>query len=261
MIHEKAASERVKVYLRKGECDMKRVIVAAGMMLAVVLSGLASERGFSGDASFGLSSTSGNSDTTSVSFTFTADRQLSERYKWLNKGSYLWSDADGETTSDRTSLDTRLEWHPRERFFGYVQAGYLRDQFKDFDYRLTPGIGAGWTVLKRADKTLDLTAGLSGVFTSYRISGETDSYTAVQLGNTFKWKITDTADLSQSLRFSADISELDRYFIEFEMSLAVSINSRWGLKVSVTDNYESRPPSPDIKKNDTALIAGITYRF
>ncbi len=240
---------------------MKRTILTAGMVLAFMVSGFSSDNGFKGDASFGLSSTGGNSDTASVSFTFTADRQLSERYKWLNKGSYLWSDSDGETTADRTSLETRLEWHPRKRFFGYVQTGYLRDQFKDFDYRVTPGVGAGWTVLERNAKSLDLTLGLTGVFTAYRDSGETESYTAVTLGNTFKWKITDTADFSQSLRFSADISEMERYFVEFEMSLAVSINTRWGLKVSFTDNYESRPPSPDIKKNDTALIAGITYRF
>ena len=243
---------------------MKYAIVG-WMMLAVwtVFPVVAQEPapGWKGDLAFGLSSTSGNSDTSSMSFSFSADWRTTGPWTWKNKGTYLKSDNEQETTADVATLDTRLEWKRHARWFAYGQAGYMRDRFKDYDYRLTPGAGFGWQVLKREDRALQLTAGLSAVMLKYRASGETDSYAALEIGNEFAWKVSQSTDFKQSFVANMDVSEPDRYFLKVEMSLSVAINSRWGVKLSFTDSYDNQPVSLDVKQNDTQMIAGITYRF
>jgi len=237
------------------------IIIAIGLVAAPAALAAETAPGWKGDLALGLSTTSGNSDTSSFSFSFSADRTADGPWTWKNKGSYMKNEADGETTADITNLDTRLEWQRHERWFVYGQTGYLRDRFKDYNYRITPGAGFGWQVLKRPDKSVKLTAGLSAVMLKYRTSGETDSYAALDLGNEFNWKISESADFKQSLAANMDVSDTDRYFLKLEMALTVAINSRWGVKLSFVDSYDNQPASPDVKKNDTQVMAGITYRF
>lgn len=230
-------------------------------LLTGTVSAAESASGWKGDFSLGFTNTAGNSDTTSLSISFTADRTIDGPWTWKNKGSYLNNDTEGETTADSSTLDTRLEWQRSDSWFAYGQAGYMRDRFKDYDYRLTPGMGFGWQLIQDDKRTLRVTAGMSAVMLKYRDSGETDSYAAVDLGNTFNWKMTPSTQLTQALVLNMDVSDTDRYFLKFELGLSVAINDRWGVKLSFVDNYDNQPVSPDVKKNDTQFIGSIQYRF
>lgn len=217
--------------------------------------------GFTGDASFGLSSTNGNTDTMSLSFTFNANTQIDNSKKWLNKGSYLKADQNGENSADSLAFETKLEWVHSDRFFSFYEVGFLKDKFKNYDYRITPSIGIGYSMFNDGRKSMKLTGGLSEVMIAYRDSDTSESYGAITFGNEFKYKISSSADFTQNLKVTSDISELDKYFLTFEMNLSVAINKTWGVKLSFTDNYDNQPTAPEIKKNDTVFIAGITYKF
>jgi len=217
--------------------------------------------GFTGDASFGLSTTSGNSDTMSLSFTFNANTQIDNTKKWLNKGGYLRAEQDGNDTADNLVFSSRLEWTHSDKIYSYYEVGYLKDKFKDYDYRITPSIGLGYVFFDNGVKSLKFTGGLSEVMISYRSMDSTDNYGALTFGNEFKWKISSSADFSQKLSVTSDISDFSKYFLVFNMDLSVAINKTWGVKLAFTDNYDNEPVSDAVEKNDTVFIAGITYKF
>ena len=89
----------------------------------------------------------------------------------------------------------------------------------------------------------------------------TDSYAGLTVGNQFTWKISETAELSQQLTINSNISELNEYFARFELSLAATIASGWGLKLTFIDNYDNNPIGEGIKKNDIAFLAGLSKKF
>jgi len=217
--------------------------------------------GFTGDASFGLSSTSGNSDTMSLSFTFNGNTKIDNSKKWFNKGSYLKSDQNGDDTADSLMFNSKLEWTHSKKLFSFYEVGYLKDKFKNYDYRITPTVGIGYFFFNSENKSLKFNAGLSEVMVSYRNNNNSENYGAVSFGNEFKMKLSSSADLSQSLNITSEFSDFDNYFLVFELNLSVAISKTWGVKLSFTDNYDNKPTSAEIKKNDTVFIAGITYKF
>lgn len=231
------------------------------LTMVMVFSVSVNADGFYGDASFGLSSTSGNTDTMSLSFTFNANTKIDNSKIWFNKGSYLKAEQDGNDTADSMMFNSKLQWTHSKRFFSYYEVGFLKDKFKNYDYRITPSIGLGYVLFDEGNKILKFTAGFSEVMISYSNNSNSDNYGALTFGNEFRWKISSSADFAQNLKITSDMSEFDNYFLAFEMNLSVAINKTWGVKLSFTDNYDNQPTSPEIKKNDTIFIAGITYKF
>jgi hypothetical protein len=108
---------------------------------------------------------------------------------------------------------------------------------------------------------LSSSAGISEVFTKYYDTGETDSYTGIELGNQFSWKISESAEVTQALGLTADFSELDRYFLRLEASIASAITKGLSMKLTVMENYDNKPVGEGIKKNDISFLAGLSAKF
>jgi hypothetical protein len=44
-------------------------------------------------------------------------------------------------------------------------------------------------------------------------------------------------------------------------SIAAALTTRTQLKLEFLDAYASRPPLPQVKSNDTSLLASVVYKF
>lgn len=219
------------------------------------------ENKWGGDAAVGLALARGNTVTTNLSLTFSAAGPLSESIDSTNKAFFLFSKEKDITNAESLGLDSKIQWKHSEKFFSYYGIQGLRDRFKNYSYRILPGLGLGYTILASENFLLSASAGLSQVFTKYHESGETDSYTGITLGNEFTWKISPTAEISQTLSINTDISELSRYFLQLEISLISAITKGLSVKLTLMDKYDSIPVGEGIKKNDISLIAGLSVKF
>jgi putative salt-induced outer membrane protein len=217
--------------------------------------------GWSGDFSFAFALTRGNSDTTSVSASFHADHHWERGLEWLNAGYFLTGDADGDKTAESMGASTRLNWSHSPRVFSYYEVQALRDTFKDYDYRLMPGAGLGYKLLKEDNRTLDLYGGLSWVLTRYGSTGDTDDFLGLRVGDAFSWKFSPTAELKQSLEVTFDGGDLGQWFARFEAGVAANLSQEWALTVAFIDTYDADPVAPGIKKNDITMLAGISKKF
>lgn len=216
---------------------------------------------WSGDMSFGLAMTKGNSETLSVSFSFGLKRKSGDTLEWLNSGFYLCNREQDQNSAESMGVSSRLNWLKNKRFYSYYEFQVLRDIFKDYNYRLLPGAGLGYNLMEMKSFEFTLYGGITYIITNYKSKSETESFTGFKIGDQVTWKITPTTELDQTTEFIFRLSELEKYFLRFEVGLAAAISKKWALSISIVNSYDSKPSKIDIKKNDTALIAGINYKF
>lgn len=238
----------------------------AALCLSLVTGAFAQEEGseenkWGGDAAVGLALARGNTDTTNLSFTFSATGPLSKSIDSTNKAFFLLNKEGDITNAESMGVDSQIQWKHTERFFSYYGIQGLRDKFKNYSYRILPGLGVGYKILVEENLQLSASVGLSQVFTKYYDSEETDSFTGFTLGNEFAWKVSSTAELSQSLSLNINKSELGHLFFQFEISLASAITNGLSVKLTLMDKYDSKPVGESIKKNDISFIAGLSAKF
>ena len=214
-----------------------------------------------GDLALGISVEQGNTDKSSFSFSFSADKLFSEKLEWKNKGVFLGGRSEGKTDSQSLDIRSALKWNHSERFFTHYEIPILHDRFKNYRYRLTPNIGVGYTVIQSEKSELALKSGFSETITKFYDSGDMDSFPGLFARNDFKWKISASAELTQMANVNLDLSDTSHYLVHLELTLVTSIIGGWGIKLAVIDKYDSKPESADIKKNDMTFLTNISYKF
>jgi putative salt-induced outer membrane protein YdiY len=219
------------------------------------------ENKWGGDAALGLALARGNTQTTNLSLTLSAKGPLSTAIDSTNKAYFILTKEGGITNAESLGLESQIQWKHSEKFFSYYGVQGLRDRFKNYSYRILPGLGVGYKILVLENFRLSASAGLSQVFTKYYDSEETESFTGITLGNQITWKVSPTAEISQSLSLNTDISELDHIFLQFEISVASAITKGLSVNLTLMDKFDSRPVGEGIKKNDVSFIAGLSAKF
>jgi putative salt-induced outer membrane protein YdiY len=219
------------------------------------------ENQWGGDASVGFALARGNTDTTSFSLTLSVKGSISESVNNSNKGFFILNKEKNITNAESMGWESQIDWEHTERFFSYFEILALRDRFKNHSYRIRPSVGIGYQVMTSEKIQLSAVTGISEVFTKYYDTSQTDSYTGIELGNQFSWKISESAEFTQALGLTADLSELDRYFLRLEASIASAIAKGLSLKLTLMENYDNKPVGEKIKKNDISFLAGLSAKF
>jgi len=216
---------------------------------------------WSGDMSFGLAMTRGNSETLSVSFSFGLKRKSGGTLEWLSSGFYLFNRERGTTSAESMGISSRLNWLVNKRFYSYYELQVLRDVFKDYNFRFLPGAGLGYKLMKAKVFEFTLYGGITHVVTDYISKSETERFNGVKVGDQLTWKLTSTTELNQTAEFVSRLSELEKFLLRFEVGLAAAISKKWSLSISIVNSYDSKPSKINIKKNDTVLFAGVNFKF
>ena len=97
--------------------------------------------GWAGSASAGLAMTQGNSDTSTVNAAYELKHDSGGSVVLKSSGLLVWSKAEETVTSDRLSLDDRIERKLSARTSLFGQSQYLRDKFKSIDHLFAPTVG------------------------------------------------------------------------------------------------------------------------
>jgi putative salt-induced outer membrane protein YdiY len=215
---------------------------------------------WSGNFGAGLSMTRGNSDTKNVNLS----AELAQRFSPRNVGKYdafyLRGDKNGELTVDRMTFGARDEYTVSPLTYAFADGHFLRDHFKQIDYLVTPTLGVGHHLIREA--TLDVAVeGGAGVVVEKDAGLARDTSGALQTKQLLTWKFSPTATLGESVAGLWKTKSLGDALYHLEASLASNLTARSQLKVSVLDDYKTRPPAPGIKKNDVSLIAAIVMKF
>jgi putative salt-induced outer membrane protein YdiY len=208
----------------------------------------------------GLAVTSGNTDTSSFNLGFNLVYDPKTHGLFKAEALYLRSTNDGETTTDKANANLRYEYRLSDRIYAFLQAGYLRDRFKNVTYLLTPMAGGGYYFIRQTNLELTADVSIGGAFE--KDSGyAAESSGAYSVGQGFLWNISPRATLTEKATGLWKTSATSDSFYHFEIGLASTLTKAFELKVAYLVDYKNRPNPPTLKKTDTALIASILYKF
>jgi len=213
-----------------------------------------------GSFSAGLALTTGNTDTSSFNLGFNLVYDPKTHALFRADAFYLRSTNNGAATADKGAASFRYEYTVTDRVYAFAQVGYLRDQFKNVLYLVTPMAGGGYYFVKQKDLELTGDASVGGAFESDSGYAATNSG-AFSVGQGFSWKISPNATFTEKVTGLWKMNHLSDSFYHFETSLAASITKASELKITYLVDFKNRPNPDTLKKTDTALIAAFVYKF
>jgi len=216
--------------------------------------------GWVGSASAGFALTSGNSDTSTVNAAFELKRDTGGNFVLKSNGLLVWGKSEGELTNDRLALDGRVERRLNTRTALFVQAQYLRDSFKAIDYLVSPTVGLS-RVLWKDDRTEFNVDGGVGIVWEQNPDLELQTDGAVTAGQQFIRKLTATTELKEKVAALWKMDDFGDALYTFGVGVAASITAGTQLKVEFLDTYKAKPPVPEVKKNDIAVLMSFVYKF
>jgi putative salt-induced outer membrane protein YdiY len=213
-----------------------------------------------GTAGAGLALTRGNSDTLTFNLAFDATRDPKTRNVLKAKGLFLRGSQDDELVANRLSFAVRDQYALNERAFVFGQVEYLRDTFKLIDYLIAPTAGLGYKIVDTPATKFAVDGGLGAVVEK---NPDVDARTSLALtaGEKLEHQITPTATLKQSVTALWKADDPADGLYTFSIGLATKISERLQLSCDLLDTFKNRPPTPETKKNDVALVTAITAKF
>lgn len=211
-------------------------------------------------AGLGLSLTSGNTDTTSLTTNIQVIQYL-EFWEMQYKFDGIKQKNEGQTTANNKNYAIKGQYKlQKENAFMFAEGKRLEDDFGPFAENNTISVGYGQRLYKSKD--LLIRADIGPGYTRYKFneSGETDSSSIVHVAGNLKWKISKSADFTQSLIFDQQLSDDKNLLVVSQSTLGARINGslKMTLDVKITNNSEVQPGK---KETDTITSVNLVYSF
>jgi putative salt-induced outer membrane protein len=208
----------------------------------------------------GFNFTSGNSSTRSFNVAFSLEYDPRTKNVVKADAFYLRNSEEGASTVDRTFAHFRDEYHFRPRWFAFGDAQFLRDRFKKIDSLISPTAGVGVQLIKTEEQELTADLGAGAVFEKDTGLDRTSSG-AVRAGESYLWKISKSANFTESAFALWKTSDTSNAYYHFEAALGAEIAEHLVLKVGLIDEYKRKPVDPTVKRNDVAGVVQIELKL
>jgi putative salt-induced outer membrane protein YdiY len=215
---------------------------------------------WTGSAGAGFSMNRGNTDTTNFNMSFEATRDPKTRSVWKFKSLYLRGETDGALAVDRFLLDARNERTLTERVYAFGALQFLEDQFKAIDYLWAPAGGIGYKLVATEMTSFNVDGGF-GVKFEKNPGFDMRTDPIVTLSDRFEHKLSKTASITQAFNALWKADDFGDALYTFTAGTAAALTARTQLKLELLDTYATRPPTPDVKSNDIALLTAFVYKF
>lgn len=222
------------------------------------------ELGWGGTADFGLTVTSGNSETTNLSASARATREFSRQRLTLS-GSYLRTTEEGEEVANRGELGASYRYFPNERFYLTARTTGSFNEPAGLDLRLSPGLGAGYVLARGDGYQLSAEGGATWIRDAF-VDGTSTTSFYYGLAESFTLEVSENTTLDQELRYNPRAGDLSDYLLHAEATLSTQITDAIGLRVRVVDDFDATPfqgaPGEEpAEKNDLTFITGVSFQW
>ena len=208
----------------------------------------------------GVALTSGNTSTRNFNLAFATKYDPKTRILFKAEALYLMGSTNGEKQVDKATANAREELTLSNRTFAFGEVSYLRDPFKGISYLVAPIAGVGYRLLQSEKQTLSVDGAAGAIVESDEGIGRSTSG-VLKAGENYDWTISPVSKFTQKVSGLWKTKDFADALYHFDAGLSTTIATRAELKVAYTYDYKNRPPSPAIKKGDSALFAAILFKF
>jgi len=216
--------------------------------------------GWTGSFGAGLALTQGNSDTSTINVAYDVKRDTGSPFLFRSAGLYIRGSSEGDLTTNRLAFSGRVDRkiHDGTSVFGQVQ--YLRDQFKEIDYLVSPTAGIAQELVKTDRTELAVDAG-AGVVWEKNPGFELKTSGALTAGQNFKYKLTKTSEVTQRFSGLWKMDDFSDALYIFGAGLAANITDQTQIKAEFLETFKNKPPTAAVKKSDIALLLSFVYKY
>lgn len=212
-----------------------------------------------GTAEFSFIGTTGNAPTQSLGL---GGELILRPPTWVvrNKAAFVRNSTDGNLSAESFTYLFRTEkiLSPRLSVFG--QYGYFRDRFAGVDHRNDLLGGLAFTVVTVPKHRFVVDGGLGYLNEQRTVADEDVSSGTYSMGAAYKWTISDSADVTEDLRFLGVFAEASDWRLNQSLALAARITKLLSLKVSTVVRYTHLPPT-GFKATDTVSGVSLVAKF
>lgn len=218
------------------------------------------EPAWKANVGFGFAYTSGNTDTQNLNLTFEVIHDPKTKNVFRSDGLWIRNKTDGELSADRAAFTVRDEYTFSGRTFAFVELAYQQDAFKELDYLWTPLGGIGHHFVDSETVRLTVDGAVGGAFEKLFEQSATSAGT-FKVGQSLRWQISETARLTQSAWGLWKFEDLDDSYYHFDLTLASSVTGWMEIQLSLVDDYKNKPASPELEKNDLAILGNLVFKL
>ncbi len=210
---------------------------------------------WSGKASLGYLSTSGNSESLNVSAS-TEVGYTTGRWKHTAEASAVGAQQEEETTAEAYLAAWKSQYAFTEKDYAFARVRWQKDKFSGYDQQMSETVGYGREVLNTDRQVLDLEVGL-GLRQSDLRDGTSEDDTILRGFADYTFNLSENAEFGQSLLVE---SGSDNTFWESVTELKASLIGELALKASYTIRRNSTVPAGS-EKTDTFTAIALEYEF
>jgi putative salt-induced outer membrane protein YdiY len=211
-----------------------------------------------GSAEFAYVATTGNTDTTTLGV---AGEYLFRPSQWIFqwKTGYIRNEAEDVLSAEafRFLFRTDRKITPRMSTFGLWN--YLHDAFAGTDHRNVLAGGVSYQLVVPGAHELWVDGGI-GYTNEQRLTGD-DLSTAIALtGFRYKFKLSETAEITDDLGFEFSLSDNDDWRTANILSVTAKLTTLFSLKASYSLRHVGEP-APGFDKTDTITAVALVAKF
>ncbi|VAW33836.1 hypothetical protein MNBD_GAMMA01-2088 [hydrothermal vent metagenome] len=240
---------------------MKKSILITGLLLnsiGYVHANDASESdsNWSGSGYLGLTTTSGNSDTESI----TAGLKLKhETDKWISDLGLdiLRASADGTDTAERFIISSKTGYKIDDNDYIFYGSRYENDNFTGFDYTITTGVGWGHKFVDTDTSRIITEIGLGYKIEALDIDRSENSGAAIIGKLDYMRQLTDTMTFENITLLEATS---DNTFIQNDAGFSFKVNDKFAVKLSHQLRHNTDVPV-GTENTDTLFAVNLVYDF
>lgn len=142
--------------------------------------------------------------------------------------------------------------------FGFGQAAFDHNFSQGLDLQQTYGGGIGWSVIRQANETLDLKAGITYIRQEFQIASANQDLAGSTFEEDFTRGLKRGIKLTEQLIITPAWNNTNALTAMGSAALTVPVYKRTNFSLGTIDNYLHDPP-PGFKKNSFQLTMGLNY--
>jgi putative salt-induced outer membrane protein len=211
-----------------------------------------------GSAEFAFVGTSGNASTQTIGL---GGELINRPPKWVlrQRVAFVRNEAESELTAKSILFISRAEREIRTRLSGFGEYGYFRDRFAGVNDRNAVAIGLSYKLVNLAQHLLSIDGALGYLNESRQVPPNISSAT-YGAGAGYKWKLSESALISDDVRFTGTFAESDDWRALQNFTVTARLTQLFSLKLSNTVGYV-HSPVPGFKSTDTNTSIALVAKF
>jgi Protein of unknown function, DUF481 len=189
---------------------------------------------------------------------------------WLdprNRTTINFSASDGEVIQPNTpTIKTDIIHFDAERdeyfrgkdLYGFAQVALDHNYSQGLKLQSNLGGGLGYTVIKKANETLDFKGSITYLKQDFETSATNTNLIGSTFNETFLRKTAHGIVFQQQISITPAWSVLRDYFATGGASVTIPVYKRFAFNTALSDTFLDNPPQ-GFKKNSLQLTTGLTY--